>query len=141
MKNTWYGETDFMASSFTSLKKADRHSSCNAFPSAENVTAIATPPKRVGSLRGGSSGLTDNRSTCSSTTSRSSAGSSRTSIYRPTSAYGKLSAGNNNPRSYRVTATPKGLQGPSPEVLLHVVEMVNNLLIPYVSCLSQGLLV
>uniref|UniRef100_A0A5K3F2H2 Protein kinase domain-containing protein n=1 Tax=Mesocestoides corti TaxID=53468 RepID=A0A5K3F2H2_MESCO len=145
MKNVWCGggeDNDSVTSSNISLNlprsptsrapgltrsplSSDRLNLNNSAVPASRTTA----PGHTTSLRGG-----ENKRPSSSSAASTRSSSSRVSSYRPNSFYGKSSSGVSSLRGYRFTPNPKsGVQGPSPEVLLAVVDIVNNLLIPYAS--------
>nr|CDS22817.1 serine:threonine protein kinase ULK4 [Echinococcus granulosus] len=145
MKNIWCGggeDTDSLASSNISLNLSKSPSgrlfgltrsplSSDLLNSKPSVAPRGSGVNRTASLRSGENKRPTSSSSSSSVISTRS--SSRVSSYRPNSFYGRSSTGVNTLKGYKVTSTLKNnFQGPSPEVLLAVMDIVNNLLIPYI---------
>ncbi|KAL5112316.1 Serine/threonine-protein kinase ULK4 [Taenia crassiceps] len=147
MKNIWCGggeDTDSLTSSNISLNLS-KSPSCRLSGLARSPLSsdrlnskLSLPPRgsgvnRAASLRGGENKRPASSSSSSVISTRSS---SRVSSCRPNSYYERTSTAIKSLKGYRVTSTLRNnFQGPSPEVLLAVVDIVNNLLIPYASLL------
>lgn len=157
------GDTDSMTSSNISLNYTESMSSrnlgltrsplssdrLNSKPSSGSSVALKrktsgvsrTPSLRSGTgYGGGGGGGGENKRPSSAAGSSSSSvistrsSASRGSSYRPNSFYGRSSSGVSSLKGYKYTSNlTNNLQGPTPDVLLAVVDIVNNLLIPYVS--------
>ncbi|VDO03434.1 unnamed protein product [Rodentolepis nana] len=157
MRNVWCdgcGDTDSMTSSNISLNYPESFSSRNLALvrsplssdrlNAKPSSGLSAPLKRTTSgvsrtpsLRSGAHGG-ENRRPLSATGSSSSSviptpsSSSRISSCRPNSFYGRSSSGVSSLKGYKYTSNlANNLQGPTPDVLLAVVDIVNTLLIPY----------
>nr|CDS28341.2 serine:threonine protein kinase ULK4 [Hymenolepis microstoma] len=157
MRNVWRdgcGDTDSMTSSNISLNYPESVSSRNLALArsplssdrlnAKPSSGLSAPLKRTTSgvsrtpsLRSGAHGG-ENKRPLSATGSSSSSvtptpsSSSRVSSCRPNSFYGRSSSGVSSLKGYKyATNLANNLQGPSPDVLLAVVDIVNTLLIPY----------
>ncbi|VDK34276.1 unnamed protein product [Taenia asiatica] len=147
MKNIWCGggeDTDSLTSSNISLNLS-KSPSCRLSGLARSPLSsdrlnskLSLPPRgsgvnRAASLRGGENKRPASSSSSSVISTRSS---SRFSSCRPNSYYEGSSTAVKGLKGYRVASTLRNnFQGPSPEVLLAVVDIVNNLLIPYASLL------
>ncbi|VUZ46952.1 unnamed protein product, partial [Hymenolepis diminuta] len=157
MRNVWCGgcgDTDSMTSSNISLNYPESVSTRNLALAhsplssdrlnAKPSSGVSAPLKRTTSgvsrtpsLRSGGHGGENKRpssatgsSSFSVISNRSS--SSRVSSYRPNSFYGRSSSGVSSLKGYKYTSNlTNNLQGPTPDVLLAVVDIVNTLLIPY----------
>ncbi|KAL5970128.1 Serine/threonine-protein kinase ULK4 [Taenia solium] len=148
MKNIWCGggeDTDSLTSSNISLNLS-KSPSCRLSGLARSPLSsdrlnskLSLPPRgsgvnRAASLRGGENKRPASSSSSSSVISTRS--SSRVSSCRPNSYYEGSSTAVKGLKGYRVASTLRNnFQGPSPEVLLAVVDIVNSLLIPYASLL------
>uniref|UniRef100_A0A0V0JBP8 Protein kinase domain-containing protein n=1 Tax=Schistocephalus solidus TaxID=70667 RepID=A0A0V0JBP8_SCHSO len=112
LRNRWLGESDSMYTSNISLNIGK--TTPRPYQPSEN-SCLTPSPRGSGP-----------RSLCGST--RSGRLASRPNN-RPTSFYVKGSSKGEAQR-YRVTPTQKGIQGPSPEVLLEVMDIVKRLVVP-----------
>ena len=144
MRNTWCGDnedTDSLTSSNISLNLpknsyGGRMSSLKRSPfSSERLNSPPSPtPYNTGGMNRTASLRTtevNKRPTSAVSSARSS---SRVSSYRPSSFYGRSSSGVSSLKGYNNSSNLKNnLRGPSFDVLHSVVDIVNNLLIPYVS--------
>lgn len=144
MRNVWCGgndDTDSVTSSNISLnipKSPSGRISAMAYSPLSNdrLNSPCFGSSNTGVItRNESHRSADNRRPASAVSSGPSArSSSRVSSYRPSSFYGRSSSGVSSLKGYRNSSNiKKNLQGPSPEILLAVVDIVNNLLLPYVS--------
>lgn len=159
MRNVWCGgcgDTDSMTSSNISLNYPESVSSRNLALThsplssdrlnAKPSSGVSAPLKRTtsgvsrtSSLRSGGHGGENKRPSSATGSSSFSvipnrSSSSRVSSYRPNSFYGRSSSGVSSLKGYKYTSNlTNNLQGPTPDVLLAVVDIVNTLLIPYVS--------
>ncbi|KAM7540677.1 hypothetical protein Aperf_G00000043010 [Anoplocephala perfoliata] len=112
--------------------KPSSSSSSNAAPLKRTASGVSRTP----SLRSGYGG--ENKRPSSATGSSASSListrslTSRVSSYRPNSFYGRSSSGISSLKGYKYTSNlTNNFKGPTPDVLLAVVDIVNNLLIPY----------
>lgn len=168
MRKVWcggHGDTDSLTSSNISLNYPESSSGrtlalirsplssdrLNTKPSSSSSSNVAPLKRttsggsRTPSLRSGNGG--ENKRPSSATGSSASSlistrsPASRVSSYRPNSFYGRSSSGVSSLKGYKYTSNlTNNFKGPTPDVLLAVVDIVNNLLIPYVGLSSVLLL-